>query len=106
MRNCGIGLDIAFIDEDLRVVNFCSMAVEPDRRGTAIYCSKQKAKYALEVGHGEFSRAGLQEGQQASFSRTIPRELRRVDPWEWLGKVADVLGRAGKKMKDVLKKRD
>jgi uncharacterized membrane protein (UPF0127 family) len=105
MRNCSIGLDIAFLDEDLRVVNFCSMAVEPDGMGTAIYRSKQKAKYALEVRNGEFSRAGLQEGQKASFSGTIPRELSRVDPWEWFGKVAGVLGRAGRRMKDVLKKR-
>ncbi len=106
MRNCNIGLDIAFMDEDLRVVNFCSMAVEPDRRGTAIYRSKQKAKYALEVRNGEFSGAGLQEGQQAGFSCTITRALSRVDSWKWFGKVADVLGRVGRKMKAVLKKPD
>jgi uncharacterized membrane protein (UPF0127 family) len=105
MRNCSIGLDIAFLDEDLRVVNFCSMAVEPDRMGTAIYRSQQKAKYALEVRNGEFSRAGLLEGQKAGFSGTIARELSRVAPWKWFGKVADVLGRAGRRMKDVLQKR-
>jgi hypothetical protein len=105
MRDCRIGLDIVFLDEDLRVVNFCSMVVEPDRMGTAIYSSTRAAKYALEVRDGEFSRAGLQEGQKASFSGTLARELSRVDPWEWLGKVADVLRRAGKRMKDVLKRR-
>jgi uncharacterized membrane protein (UPF0127 family) len=106
MRNCRIALDIAFLDEDLRVVNFCSMAVEPDRMGTATYCSKRQAKYALEVRNGEFSKAGLQEGQKASFSCTIGRELSRADFGEWFGKVADVLHRVGKRMKGVLKKRD
>lgn len=73
MRRCVLPLDIAFLDEELRVVAIHTMAVEPYGEERRLYRSIVPAKYALEVNAGDFARAGVLVGQKAVFSQVIPR---------------------------------
>lgn len=73
MRGCYIPLDIAFLDDRLRVVHTATMAVEPDRAGRVVYASQLPAKYALEVPAGALSAAGVAPGDHAAFTGPIPR---------------------------------
>ena len=73
MRGCFIPLDIAFLDENRRVVHTATMAVEADRVGPVVYESQLPAKYALEVAAGALGAAGVKVGDQARFKGDIPR---------------------------------
>ncbi|MCD6303901.1 MAG: DUF192 domain-containing protein, partial [Planctomycetes bacterium] len=68
MRQCLIPLDIAFIDENLRVVKTCTMAVEPYGFERAVYSSDRPAQYALEVPAGSLAAAGVAVGDTVRFS--------------------------------------
>jgi uncharacterized membrane protein (UPF0127 family) len=72
MRGCLIPLDIAFLDENRRVVQTATMAVEEDHMGRVAYSSQVPAKYALEVAAGSLAAAGVKVGDQAEFSADIP----------------------------------
>jgi uncharacterized membrane protein (UPF0127 family) len=73
MRGCLVPLDIAFIDEGLRIVAIHTMAVEPDGAGQKKYRSLKPAMYALEVAAGELSAAGVTVGDTATFSPAVER---------------------------------
>jgi uncharacterized protein len=70
MRNTFIPLDIAYLDESLRIVDI--RAMEPEDEGT--YPSARPAMFALEVPRGWFDQAGIQVGAEASvvFGPTRP----------------------------------
>lgn len=72
MRDCYLPLDIAFLDANRRVVKMHTMQVEYDRAGTVVYRSEVPAQYALEAPAGSLTRAGVQVGDQAEFSSSIP----------------------------------
>lgn len=72
MRKCVIPIDIAFIDEDLRVVRTYTMQVEPGLGEQVSYSSEAPAQYALEVAGGSLRAAGVQVGDRVRFSREIP----------------------------------
>jgi len=72
MRKCLIPLDIAFIGSDLRVVNMCTMEVEPYGLDTRTYHSSAPAQFALEVPRGALAAAGVQVGDRVEFSSDIP----------------------------------
>ena len=72
MRGCEIPLDIAFIDQGLRVVRIQTMPVEPSRAGTVTYSSEQPAMYALEVGAGQLDLAKVRVGQKVTFLGPMP----------------------------------
>ena len=73
MRGCLVPLDIAFIDEGLRIVAIHTMAVEPDRVGRKKYRSGKPAMYALEVAAGALGQAGVTVGDTVTFSAAIER---------------------------------
>jgi len=70
MKNTIIPLDIAFIDESLRIINIEKM--EPLDE-TSIN-SKKAAQFALEVNRGFFERVNLKEGDIINFLTPIPFE--------------------------------
>lgn len=72
MRGCLVPLDIAFLDEDLRVVRTHTMAVEPDLAGTETYSSGIPSQYVLELPAGELSAAGVRVGDRATLLGDIP----------------------------------
>ncbi|MGC9455037.1 MAG: DUF192 domain-containing protein [Phycisphaerae bacterium] len=72
MRGCLVPLDIAFLDENLRVVKTHTMSVEPDLAGTETYSSEKPAQYALEVPAGELSAAGVRVGDKATLLGDMP----------------------------------
>ena len=72
MRDCYLPLDIAFLDANRRVVKMHTMQVEYDRAGTVAYRSEVPAQYALEAPAGSLAQAGVQVGDQAEFSSSIP----------------------------------
>jgi hypothetical protein len=72
MRGCYVPLDIAFIDENRRVVRVCTMAVEEDFVGRQTYSSLDPAQYALEVPAGALQAAGVQPGNEVVFSGAVP----------------------------------
>jgi uncharacterized membrane protein (UPF0127 family) len=63
MKNTRIPLDIAFIDKDRRIVDIQQMKPLDE---TVIH-SRYKAKYALEVNRGFFSRIGIEPGDRIYF---------------------------------------
>jgi len=73
MRGCLVPLDIAFIDEGLRIVAVHTMAVEPDLAGRKKYRSGKPAMYALEVAAGALGQAGINVGDMVTFSPAITR---------------------------------
>ena len=73
MRGCLVPLDIAFIDEGLRIVAIHTMAVEEDRAGRKKYRSGRPAKYALEVAAGALAQARVNVGDAVTFSAAITR---------------------------------
>lgn len=78
MRGCRIPLDIAFIDADLRIVNICTMAVEPDLAGRVLYRSKKPARYALEVAAGAFQRVRVGAGDAVVLSGEFPEAVKEA----------------------------
>jgi uncharacterized membrane protein (UPF0127 family) len=68
MKNTYIPLDIAFIDDDYKILNIESM--EPLDETSIL--SKGRAMYALEANRGFFDRVGLAEGDTIDFITPIP----------------------------------
>ena len=69
MRGCLVPLDIAFIDENFRIVAIHTMEVEPDLAGRRPYRSGKPAMYALEVAAGALD--GVTVGDTVTFSPAI-----------------------------------
>lgn len=80
MRDCGVPIDIAFLDADRRVVRMHTMQVEPDRAGRVAYSSDAAAQYALEVAGGELARAGVQVGDTATLVGEMPPAAKAEPP--------------------------
>jgi uncharacterized membrane protein (UPF0127 family) len=72
MKGCYISLDIAFIDENRRVLNVLTMYKEDPPEGRELYYSAGPAMYALETPAGALVRAGVKPGDEVRFSPTIP----------------------------------
>jgi uncharacterized protein len=68
MKNTFIPLDIAFIDDEYKIVDIQKM--EPLDETTIE--SKDKAMYALETNRGFFDRVGLKIGDKLEFVTPIP----------------------------------
>jgi len=68
MKNTLIPLDIAFIDEDLKIVDIQSM--EPLDETTVK--SKKKGMYALEVNKGFYKRENIKIGDKLEFESPVP----------------------------------
>ena len=68
MKNTYIPLDIAFIDEQFKIIDIQSM--QP--LDTTSHRSKGLAMYALEVNQGFFDRVGLAVGDTLDFITPIP----------------------------------
>ena len=64
MKNTFIPLDIAFINRDRQIVDIRQMQPLDE---TPV-CSREKARYALEVNSGFFDRRGIQVGDMIEFS--------------------------------------
>jgi len=79
MRGCVIGLDIAFIDANLRVLTTYTMSVEADRAGIASYSSLSPAQFALELPAGSLKQAGIRPGDRAVFSTQIHKAAKGAD---------------------------
>ena len=58
MKNTLIGLSVAFMGADGRVINVEEMDPETD----ATHCAKQPARYALEMNRGWFAKHGIKNG--------------------------------------------
>jgi uncharacterized protein len=71
MKNTFIPLDIAFIDDEFKIIDIQQM--EPLDETTIQ--SKGKARYALEVNRGFFSKAGLNVGDKLDFTSPIPYKV-------------------------------
>jgi uncharacterized membrane protein (UPF0127 family) len=72
MRDCLISLDIAFIDQNLRIVKIYTMPAEFDREGRVTYSSTTPAQYVLEVAAGGLGRKGVVEGTKVELLGNIP----------------------------------
>jgi len=72
MRGCLVPLDIAFIDENLKVIKTYTMQPEPGQVGKMQYSSETPAKYVFEAAGGAFAAAEVQEGQVVIFSKDMP----------------------------------
>ena len=70
MKNTGIALSIAFIDENGRVVRVADMQPYSETPVSSI----EKAKYAIEVNRGEFKRYNVVAGSILN----IPKDLNRI----------------------------
>lgn len=68
MKNTFIPIDIAFINRELQIVDIRQMQPLDE---TPI-CSRQKARYALEVNRGFFTRHGIQVGDPVRFAGAAP----------------------------------
>ena len=64
MKNTHLPLSIAFIGDDMRIINICKM--KPLDTGPR-YRSKKKCRYALEVNQGWFEENGIQAGDRVIF---------------------------------------
>jgi uncharacterized membrane protein (UPF0127 family) len=78
MRNCLIPLDIAFMDDDGKIVRTHTMEVEADQRGLTHYPSGRPASLVLEVAAGEFERLGIRTGQTMTLSPSVQRSVENV----------------------------
>ena len=68
MLNCHVPLDVAFLSDDLTVVNIRTMPVEDNPGNPKMaYPSRYPVRYALEVSAGEFRRAGVKIGDRATL---------------------------------------
>jgi len=73
MRGCLVPLDIAFIDEHLRIVAIHTMAVAEDPTKLRKYASIKPAMYALEVAAGSLGQARVNVGDAVTLSPAITR---------------------------------
>ena len=64
MKNTYLPLSIAFIGDDMKIINICKM--KPLDTGPR-YRSKKKCRYALEVNQGWFENNGVKSGDRAIF---------------------------------------
>ena len=64
MKNTHLPLSIAFIGDDMRIINICKM--KPLDTGPR-YRSKKKCRFALEVNQGWFEEHGIKAGDRAIF---------------------------------------
>jgi hypothetical protein len=78
MKDCLIPLDIAFIDDNLRIVKMYTMQVDEDGKDLKRYSSIVPVRLALEVPAGALREAGVQPGDEVSFSGELPPGLRRL----------------------------
>lgn len=62
MRNTLIGLSVAFIDANGRIVNIEDMAPQTEDN----HCAKTPARYALEMNRGWFAKHGVKAGAAIS----------------------------------------
>jgi hypothetical protein len=71
MRRCRFDIDIAFLDDQRRILNLATMTVEPDPDAPdpelTDYNSAGPARYVLEVNGGTWDRIGAAPGQQVEF---------------------------------------
>jgi hypothetical protein len=68
MKDCLVPLDIAYIGEDLTVLDIRRMSVEPDPSNPQVtYPSRFPAQYALEVAAGELEKAGVEPGDKVEL---------------------------------------
>ncbi len=82
MRDCLVPIDVAFLDNEGRVISIHSMKVEPPRRPDEApsdyearlprYSSGLPARYAIEVAGGRLRELGVRSGQ------TIPLDRRQL----------------------------
>jgi len=72
MEGCLVPLDIAFINEDMRVTAVYTMPVEPDHAGRKNYTSRSRVLYVLETRAGELVKAGVAAGSRVKISGPIP----------------------------------
>lgn len=70
MKNTIIPLDIAFIDENYKIINIERM--EPLDESSIV--SEKEAQFALEVNRGFFERINLKEGDIIKFITPVPFE--------------------------------
>lgn len=77
MRNCRIPLDVAFIGADRRVIHTTTMAVESGQSAGRTYPSGGPALYVLEVPAGELAKAGVEPGDEVTFSASVPERSAR-----------------------------
>lgn len=74
MLDCYTPIDIAFLDDQRRIINLMTMAVEPDPADPqATYPSEGPAKYALEVAGGTWQRIAAEPGMVVEFHDVHPR---------------------------------
>ena len=71
MKNTLIPLDIAFLDNNFKIVDIREMFPLDE----TTVSSKKRAMYALEVNRGFFKRVGLSEGDTINFITPIPHTL-------------------------------
>lgn len=70
MKNCKISLDIAYLDDNGRIVDILKMdAPRPGQVSFPRYRSTQKVRYALETNVGWFAQHGIQVGDQVEGFR-------------------------------------
>jgi uncharacterized membrane protein (UPF0127 family) len=68
MKNTFIPLDIAFIDDNFKIIDIQTM--QPLDETTV--ASRGKAMYALEANKGFFKRVGLKVGDKLEFETPVP----------------------------------
>jgi len=78
MRGCVIPLDIAFMDNNGKIVRTHTMKVEADQRNLPRYPSGRPASLVLEVAAGEFERLGIQTGQTMTLSPSVQQSVEEV----------------------------
>jgi len=79
MKNCLVGLDIAFISADRRIVNTLAMKAQPPNtpeKELERYHPTAPAQFALEVAGGEFARLGIRAGDAVEFSPQVEQAVR------------------------------
>lgn len=78
MKDCVIGLDIAFIDSRGRIANVATMAPGAGVPDAALprAASAWPSKYVLETTDGWFAKHGLAAGDLVDLSAALPRKAR------------------------------
>ena len=79
MKDCRIGLDIAFLDDDGRIMQIGSAdAPEPDDDDVPRVRSEVPARYVLEMRKGWFSEHGIMPGVRVALTPAIRETARRL----------------------------
>lgn len=82
MKGCRIGLDIAYLDDDRRVMQMGSL--DPPAPGTTDvdmprFRSSQPARFVLETGKGWMAAQGIAVGDRVRFSEDIEAVIRGME---------------------------